>query len=367
MDIEKKRSFIINVLYYGLIAIIAYFVFKYAMAWLFPFILAFLIVALLQMIIQPLKRVMHAKNERIAIIILLLLYILIGAGISLLVFKLVIIIGENLKNLPQIIEVYIEPTVTTLFNDMESLVGSLSPQLLEMLKDAESNFMEIVVAFGSVISSSSMKFISGFIASIPNFLLSALVTIISSFFIAIDFHHINQFILAQCTPKVKGLLYEIKDYAVNTLLQIIFAYAKLMTITFVELSVGFMILGVGSPFLIALLISIFDVLPVLGTGGIMIPWVIYLFINNEMTLAVGMLILYIVITVIRNIIEPKIVGKQVGIHPLLMLVSMFAGAKVFGVLGLLICPIVIIIIMNLNDTGKIHLYRNIDDEPDPSS
>ena len=80
-----------------------------------------------------------------------------------------------------------------------------------------------------------------------------------------------------------------------------------------------------------------------------------------------MLILYIIITIIRNIIEPKIVGKQVGIHPLLMLISMFAGAKVFGVLGLLICPIVIIIIMNLNDTGKIHLYRNINDEPDPSS
>ncbi len=366
MDIERKRAFIINTLYYTIIAIMAYFVFKYAMAWLFPFILAFIIVALLQTIIQPIKRIMHAKNERVAIIVLLLLYILIGTGISLLIFKLIIIIGENLENLPQFISVYIEPTVTMVFNNVENMVGSLSPQLLDMLKDAESTLMEIVVGLGSHISTSSMKFISNFIASVPNFFVSSLITIISSFFIAIDFHHINQFILAQCSPKVKELLFDIKDYAVNTLFKIIFAYMKIMTITFIELSIGLTILGIDNPLLIALLISIFDVLPVLGTGGIMIPWVIYLLINRQISLGIGMAILYVTITVIRNIIEPKIVGKQVGIHPLLMLISMFAGAKVFGILGLVICPIAIIIIMNLNDTGKIHLYNSIDTNKEAS-
>ena len=166
--------------------------------------------------------------------------------------------------------------------------------------------------------------------------------------------------MAQCSPKVKNLIYDIKDYTVNTLFKIIFAYAKIMSITFVELSIGFIILGIDSPFLVALLISIFDVLPVLGTGGIMVPWVLYLLINGQINLAIGLLILYIIVTVIRNIIEPKIVGDQIGVHPLLMLIGMYAGVKIFGMFGLILFPVVLIIIKNLNDSEKIHLYKNIE-------
>lgn len=131
-----------------------------------------------------------------------------------------------------------------------------------------------------------------------------------------------------------------------------------MLLTFLELTIGLYVLGIENALVIAFLIAIFDVLPVLGTGGIMIPWILICFLNNQIKTCVGLLILYLVITVIRNIIEPKIVGKQIGLHPLLMLLCMYLGAKLFGFLGIFILPILILILQNLNDNGILTIYKS---------
>lgn len=329
------------------------------MNWLFPFIIAFFIVAIIQSVIKPIKKLLHTKNEKIAIGVLLLVYGLIGFGLTVLFIKIGMVFSSVIQNLPALISEYVDPTVTKIFNFIEGTLYNLHPAIGEALSVMSSNFREILMAIGTSLSKSSLPMISNFATSIPSFFVSLLITIISSFFIAVDYHNINEFILAQCSDKVKTMIFDIKDYTVNTLFKIIFAYAKVMSITFVELSIGFLILKIDSPFLIALIISVFDVLPVLGTGGIMIPWVIYLFINNQLSLAIGLLVLYCVITVIRNIIEPKIVGNQIGVHPLLMLIGMYAGVKIFGMFGLILFPVVLIIVKNLNESGKIHLYKNI--------
>ena len=131
-----------------------------------------------------------------------------------------------------------------------------------------------------------------------------------------------------------------------------------MLLTFFELTIGLHILGIENALVIAFLIAIFDVLPVLGTGGIMLPWILISFLNNQVKTGVGLLILYLVITVIRNIIEPKIVGKQIGLHPLLMLMCMYLGARLFGFLGMLHTSDSHIDCTEFNDTGIIHIYNS---------
>ena len=130
-----------------------------------------------------------------------------------------------------------------------------------------------------------------------------------------------------------------------------------MCITFAELSVGLSIIRIENAVLIAFVISIFDILPVLGTGGIMIPWTIIAALQGNYSLALGLLIVYIIITIIRNILEPKIVGSQVGLHPLVTLMSLFVGAQLFGVLGLFGLPITLSLLKNLNDKGTIHILK----------
>lgn len=357
MNIEKKREFIINALYYAIIFVGLYFVFKYAIAWLFPFILAFIFVSILQAIIVPVKRLMHTKNEKIAIIVLLIIYLSIGLLIGYISFRFVVFSSNTLTQLPKIIDIYITPTIAIFSDWVQNAVGGISPQLLAGVQEFESTFINILGSLGSSVSSFALTFLKDFVSAIPNFLLSTLILIISSFFIAIDYNNINEVFLNQCPKRVQLLIQDIKEYIVNTLSKIIVAYAKILTVTFIEISIGLLLLQVPKAILIAALIAMLDILPAIGTGGIMIPWAIYALINGDITLGIGLIILYVFITIVRNIIEPKIVGNQVGIHPLITLMGMFAGVKIFGVMGIFLGPIILIVIIKLNEAGKIKIFK----------
>lgn len=130
-----------------------------------------------------------------------------------------------------------------------------------------------------------------------------------------------------------------------------------MTITFAELSLGLTVIGVKNYILIAFLISAFDILPVLGTGGIMIPWMAAAAPTGKYSLSLGLLIVYLIITVVRNIIEPQIVGSQIRLHPAVTLASMFAGVQQLGVVGLFGFPIGLSLIRHLNDNGTIYILK----------
>ena len=95
--------------------------------------------------------------------------------------------------------------------------------------------------------------------------------------------------------------------------------------------------------LLGLLIAIIDILPVLGTGTVLIPWGIAELLFENTALGIGLLVLYAVITVIRNFAEPKIVGRQMGINPLFTLLSMFIGIKLLGFAGVIIFPTALIV------------------------
>lgn len=144
----------------------------------------------------------------------------------------------------------------------------------------------------------------------------------------------------------------------GTLLVCIRSYALIMSITFAELSIGLTVIGVEHSLPVAFLISIFDILPVLGTGGIMIPWMILEAVTGNFSLAFALLAVYLFVTVVRNILEPKIVGAQIGLHPIVTLSSMFVGTQLFGVIGLFGFPIGLSLLRYLNEKEMIRLFRN---------
>ena len=143
----------------------------------------------------------------------------------------------------------------------------------------------------------------------------------------------------------------------GTLFVCIRSYAIIMSITFVELSIGLSIIGVDNAIVIALLIAIFDILPVLGTGGIMIPWAVITAIQGDYSMAIALFAVYIVVTIIRNIIEPKIVGSQLGLHPVATLASLFVGAQLFGAVGLFGFPIGLSLLRYLNEQGTLKIFK----------
>ena len=130
------------------------------------------------------------------------------------------------------------------------------------------------------------------------------------------------------------------------------AYLLIFIITFVELFVGLSVLRVQYAFLFAALIALVDILPILGTGTVLIPWAVISFLMKDIRLGVGLLVVFGVITVVREVLEPRIVGKSLGISPVLSLISMYAGLRLFGFFGMIIAPATVVLAVAAVGKGK---------------
>jgi predicted PurR-regulated permease PerM len=131
----------------------------------------------------------------------------------------------------------------------------------------------------------------------------------------------------------------VRSYLTDTLFVVIRSYTLIMMLTFVELSILFTVFDIQKAFLKAAVIAIFDIMPILGTGGIMIPWAVTSLVLGYTKLGLELFLIYGIVTVVRNYVEPKIVGAQLGLHPIITLVTMFIGLRLFGILGLFGLPV----------------------------
>ena len=357
MEIEKKRKFIINILYFAIILAIVWVILEWGLSLIMPFIIAFLISWALQRPIRFLSEKLRVHKKILAIFLVLLFYCTIGLLIALLIIKSFSAVGELIASLPALYEAHINPLIGKIYDSLESSFIRLDPELMNAL---DTLIQDSAASIGEIISGLSMTVagaVSGAASSLPGFLIRLLLMVISTFFISMDYDRLMGFILRQFNDRTQELFFQIKKYIIGTLFVCIRSYALIMSITFVELSIGLHILRIENAFLIALLIAVFDILPVLGTGGIMIPWAIITFLLGNYSLAIGLAVLYVVITIIRNILEPKIVGGNIGLHPVVTLISLFVGAQLFGVVGLFGFPIFLSLLVNLNKNGTIHLFK----------
>ena len=346
MKIEKRLRFIINVAYFAILAAAAFLLLRYGLPALMPFVLAFLLAYCLKRPIRFLAEKLRLGRRAAALLTVLLFYGTIGLFLAFLSVRAISGVSQFIVNLPGLYAEYAEPVLTSFFESAEEFFLYQDPELLNQLNAVWEQFLNSLGQQVTGLSVEVMGVLSGMASSLPAFFIRLVLMIIASFFIAMDYDALTGFCMDQ-----------IKEYVVGTLFLGIRSYALIMSITFVELAVGLTLIGVEYSVAIALFIAVFDILPVLGTGGIMIPWVILEAFRGDLALAVRLLIVYVAITVIRNILEPKIVGSQIGLHPVVTLASMFLGAQLFGVIGLFGFPIGLSLLRHLNDTGTVQLFK----------
>lgn len=125
------------------------------------------------------------------------------------------------------------------------------------------------------------------------------------------------------------------------------AECKLMFLTFSLLTAGFFLLRVPRALLWALVISLVDAFPILGTGTVLLPWALICFLQGNTPLAIGILGLYALITLTRSALEPKLLGRHLGLDPLLTLIALYAGYKLWGIGGMLLAPLLTVITLQL--------------------
>lgn len=375
LKVEKRREFLINLLFLAAVLALVYVFFKYLFWVTAPFLLTFFFAVLLQNPIRKIEKKTKGKHHALisvlsvilsVIIVLIPLGLILGSIISR-VIDLVKGFTDQLKDIPTFL--------ATLENEILNMLKFLPKGLYTHVSESVTNtFSKLIEDFDlsaiglnmSTIKNgvtSGLSGVMGVVKNIPGVVLGVVIGLIAWIFFTKDYNRIVHFIQLQLPESKKNILFEIKNVFSKTILKMFRAYGLIMLITFGELFAGFLILTLlkimknPNYIWIAALIAVFDILPIAGSGGILVPWAVFSLVMGNFPQAIGLIVIYVVVLFIRQYIEPKIVGDTLGVHPLITLMGLYFGLKLFGFLGMFIVPITVMTLKAFNDTGRIELWK----------
>ncbi|MFX3631901.1 MAG: sporulation integral membrane protein YtvI [Candidatus Pristimantibacillus sp.] len=237
--------------------------------------------------------------------------------------------------------------VTELMDNAQSLYENFSPEAVSQIESWLTQLSKTVMSLVSSLSSAVVAFASG----IPGMFIFFIVFLVAVYMFGFSLNTMKQSVLSLFEEKSRPQV----DEVLNNLKKSIFGFLRsqiiLSAMTYALSLVGLLILDIKYPLAIALLIIIVDIMPILGTGSVLVPWGTYLILTGDVFTGVGLFILFLVITVFRRIVEPKILGDSVGIGSLSALISLYVGFKLVGVIGVFLGPLVIIIYMAARKAG----------------
>lgn len=210
-----------------------------------------------------------------------------------------------------------------------------------MIKNAINNLTD---SLSKYIGTAVSQIISLF-STIQSILFATVFFLISAFFFSKDKEKHIEMYHRHVPESIKNnkKLYILKTEVFGAIWGYIKSQLILTSITFVESAIGLFFFGFSYSIFISLIVAVIDIIPVLGAGAVYVPWIIYNVIMGRYKESVILLILYLIITIGRQLLQPKILSSQIGLSPLLTLVSIYLGLKIFGFLGIIIGPLIVII------------------------
>lgn len=372
--VAKRRDFLIDLVYVMAIIGLVYVFFKYCFVIAAPFLLSFFFAVILQRPLGWLDKKTKNKMHTFWSIVLVLLCvaIILGPVISIIaalfreIGNFISFLGEQLNDLPTFLVTLQNEILKAIKFLPDSIYTSVSESITQFFGNLINDFdvSKLGINMSSITSglSNGISGVYSVVKNIPSILIGVVIGIIAWILFTKDYKKVVKFIKLQLPDKHKNLLSETKKIFSSTILKMCRAYGLIMFITFCENFLGLTILNLigvmknSYVFVIAICIAVFDILPVAGSGGILIPWSLIALVTGNVGQCVGLLILYAVITVIRQYIEPKIVGDSLGVNPLVTLAGLYFGLKLFGFMGMFIVPICVMTLKAFNDAGRIHLY-----------
>ena len=325
-----------------------YLVLRYALGLLSPFIIAFILGAAVD---RPSRAISKKLGIPRGLTSSLLLILLLLAIFTVLWIFLGHLMSESKNLLSQLSDggTPLGESLVSLLDRIAALSDNpfnLPDELMSrdtfrnLIEGIDSAISKVISNTISSLTNALTRLFIGIFSSLPRFLLSASVTLIASFYVCIDYDKIKKRAVALLPRSAVAALGTVKDRLCRSVSGIARAYLLLFLMTFVQLLVGFSILGTSYPFLSALLVALLDLLPVLGVGAVLIPWgLIRLILFKDMAVGMGLLVLYAVVVVVRQITEPKVVSGSLGLHPLAALMAMYAGLSTLGVFGMILGPL----------------------------
>lgn len=346
IDMSYWTRVLKKILYVILILVGLYLAFKLSIFYM-PFLIAFIISLLIEPLIRFIMKKTKMSRRTSSIIIFVIVSVIILGGLA---WGIISLFSEA-SNLLQGLNGYFEKA-HALFQSFTNRFDFNKINLPQEITGVLQNSTEGLLNTISVWVKNALTGLINIVTSIPTIAIYFVITIMALYLICVD----KVYILDQVEhhlPKrwVLKLGIHIRELS-KTLGGYLKAEFTLILVSFVISLIGLYILkfanfNIEFPLLMALFIGFVDALPILGSGTVMVPWAVISGLNGDLKLGIAIIVLFAIMSIIRQFLEPRLVSKHIGTHPIFTLIAMYTGFKFIGVLGMLVGPIILIIIKNV--------------------
>lgn len=317
---------------------------------LMPFVIGWGIAAIAAPLVNWLEKKFNIVKKLGSALIVILVIGLIVVGIYFAVSRIVLEVGDLIKNIPELYA-QLESGLRQIGSAMSGIFEKLPVVIQDGWNTVVANLDQYMGDLVSRISEPTVMAAGNFAKSLPSYLISVIVAILSAYFFTIQREDVLKWMKQIAPPSVEKRMTLVMDnlrYAVGGYFK---AQFKIMGVVFLILLVGFAVLGVRYFVLIAFLISFLDFLPFFGTGTAMIPWGIYKFLMGDYKMAILLIAIYAVTQLVRQLLQPKLVADSVGMNPLVTLLFLYIGYRIGGVLGMILAVPVGMVLINMLQAG----------------
>lgn len=335
--IEKLDKTILFLVLYTIVFVLFFSTLSYTI----PFVLALIFAILLQKPTKLLIKKCKMKTWTASLLSTIVFFVIIISILTLIIISLTNESFELGRNLQSYV-IKNTDKINQFFNNLNYKFNHLDLNILNTIKNNFSGYVDKTLKFTLSLTKQALSWFLAFISKIPYILMVILFTLLSTYFFTKDFSTAKNRIFNLIPENKSNRIYTILTEAKKMLSNYIASYLLIISITFLETLIGFLIFKVKYSVLLSIICGIFDLLPILGIGAIYIPLVIIYIASKNYVTGIGILILYIIVSIIRQIIEPKIVSSSLGLHPVAVLAAIFIGLKANGISGMFFCIFLIV-------------------------
>ena len=325
------------------------------LAFFMPFVIGWVLAMIANPLVRFLERRLRLVRKHSSLLIVAGALALVIGVIYLLVSRSISMLGAFIRDLPELYA-SMEADVMRSMEQADRLLLFLPDDIQKTWSDMGSNLGSYLSMAVEKAASPTMEAAGTVAKSIPAMLVYSVVTILSAYFFIVYREPIMEFIRGHMPQWAQGYQLYLKREVCRLVSGYFMAQFKIMGVVWFILTAGFLVLGVGYAPLWGLLIAFLDFLPVFGTGTVLVPWGIIKLLGGEYAFAAGLLLLYVLTQVIRQVVQPKLVGDSMGLNPLLTLFLLYLGFKMNGIAGMILAVPLGMFFVNLYHYGA---FRNI--------
>ncbi|MBN2983208.1 MULTISPECIES: sporulation integral membrane protein YtvI [Cohnella] len=332
------------------------YIFSYLYSIATPVFLSLLVFICIEPLAKRLNRIGIRKSiaSGISILLFSLIVLAVLAGLGFIFYSQISQLSEKLPYYQRVLTGQVGQIVEYL----KQHIDRLPPDITQRAQEA----VDTVTKFGTNVATSFLNWLVSFLSSFSAFIFNFVMAIILAYFLSVEIDWWRRIASDRSPKTLKTAFAFLRENVFKGIGAYFSAQAKLISVTFIVIFISLLLLGVKNAFALALLAGLFDVLPLLGVSALFIPWILYLFIVGDTTLAIWLTVLLAAVTLTRQMLEPKITGNTVGVSAFTMLAAMLVSMSLFGVAGLILAPILIILLKALYDQGYLQQWIRLPKE-----